>query len=181
MRNLIIHYSPFNDSYTEKIAVRLKELFEGKNESVVTRDLRKINFNPVITEQEIKGSAEGIYSEDVRVEQSMIADADNICMVFPVYQLAMPAVMKGYVDRVLVQGFSYIFGKDGEVIPLMKGKKISIFSPMGATLEYMTEKGHVKAMNHIIRNTFEFRGFEIGIISYFDYQDRDGYLEELLI
>jgi hypothetical protein len=54
----------------------------------------------------------------------------------------------------------------------MGGKQISFFSPMGATLKYATEMGNIQAMNHIIKNTFGFRGFEIKAIHFFDNDDR---------
>jgi NAD(P)H dehydrogenase (quinone) len=179
VNNLIIYYSPIKGSFTEKIALRLKEIFETKKEVVVLRDLKDINFNPVISEDEINMSKEGDYLEDVLIEQRMINEADNIFLIYPLYQLAMPAVMKGYIDRVLTQGFSYSYKEDGGVVPHMKGKRISLFSPMAAPMGYALETGNIQAMNHIARNTFEFRGFEIRSVQYFDCNDRDKQLDDL--
>ncbi|MDN3513196.1 MAG: NAD(P)H-dependent oxidoreductase [Candidatus Brocadia sp.] len=123
---------------------------------------------------------QNIYNNEYRFENPQnISEVDNICLVYPLYQLAMPAVMKGYIDRVLTQGFSYSYKEDGGVIPHMKGKRISLFSPMGASMEYAIETGNIQAINHIVKNTFEFRGFEIKTIQYFDCNNRDKQLDDL--
>ncbi|NUO09411.1 MAG: NAD(P)H-dependent oxidoreductase [Candidatus Brocadia sp.] len=123
---------------------------------------------------------QNIYNNEYRFENPQnISEVDNICLVYPLYQLAMPAVMKGYIDRVLTQGFSYSYKEDGGVVPHMKGKRISLFSPMGASMEYATETGNIQAINHIVKNTFEFRGFEIKTIQYFDCNNRDKQLDDL--
>jgi NAD(P)H dehydrogenase (quinone) len=167
------------DSYTEKIALRLQSILLRNNNEVVMRDLKSLNFDPVTSQKEIELSKEGKYLDDVLVEQGYISESNHIFLVYPIYQLAMPAVMKGYIDRVLTQGFSYGFKEDGTVVPHMKGKEISFFSPMGATLKYATEMGNIQAMNHIIKNTFGFRGFEIKTIQYFENENRDQQLMNL--
>jgi NAD(P)H dehydrogenase (quinone) len=169
---LIVFYSPVKDSFTEKIALRLQTILERNKNEVVMRGLKSLHFNPVTSQEEIDLSKEGKYLDDVLIEQRYISEANHIFLVYPIYQLAMPAVMKGYVDRVFTQGFSYSFRDDGTVVPHMGGKQISFFSPMGATLKYATEMGNIQAMNHIIKNTFGFRGFEIKAIHYFDNDDR---------
>ncbi|MEV0279005.1 NAD(P)H-dependent oxidoreductase [Streptomyces sp. NPDC050610] len=49
----------------------------------------------------------GELSDDVRAEQEKILWADTVVMQFPLWWHGMPAILKGWFDRVLVKGFAY--------------------------------------------------------------------------
>lgn len=178
-QNLIVFYSPIDNSFTKQIANRLNFVFQNKNEKVMYRDLKKLNFNPILSEDEILMSKNSQYAKDVLIEQEFIKNSSDIYLIFPLYQLAMPSVMKGYIDRVLTQGFSYAYDENYNVIPYMNGKNISILSVMGATFDYAKSNGNIDAMNHIIKQIFSFRGFNIDTILYFGSDNRQGQLIEL--
>lgn len=178
-RILIVYYSPLQDSYTSRISMMLKDKFISMGEEVEVRNLEQLGFNPVPTAQELQRVKEGIYKEDVLREQAYITWADHICLVYPLYQLAMPAMMKGYTDRVFTKNFAFCCHQDGSMNPLMTGKTISFYCPMCEDYEYACNMGNLQAMNHILRSTMEWKGFEVKEIRYFDLHDRDNQLNEL--
>ena len=90
----------------------------------------------------------------------------------------MPALMKGYIARVLSQNFAYSYNCDG-TIKLMTGKTISTFLPMGAALRYYEESSIKSAMNTIFSAAFLFRGFKISSINYFGSDNCGKMLSEL--
>ncbi|MEU5835348.1 NAD(P)H-dependent oxidoreductase [Streptomyces diacarni] len=49
----------------------------------------------------------GLLSPDVRTEQEKITWADTLVFHFPLWWLGPPAILKGWFDRVLVQGFAF--------------------------------------------------------------------------
>jgi NAD(P)H dehydrogenase (quinone) len=59
-------------------------------------DLHAAAFNPLWSLADIDAAG----AEDVAQEQSRIARADAICLVFPLYWWGMAAKMKGWIDRV---------------------------------------------------------------------------------
>lgn len=179
MNMLVVHYSPIVDSFTKRIAEKLETVHAARGDAVVVRDLSAPLFNPVLTEREIALADSGKYPDDVLAEQALVKQADRLALVFPLYQLAMPAVMKGYVERVLAYNFAYSYTAAGEGIPLMKGKSAAVYSPMAAPLEEMRKSGNLDAMNHILKNVFGFRGFALDCILYFDMEDREGQLARL--
>ena len=64
-------------------------------------------------------------SVDISSELTKIAWADHIIFQFPLWWFSTPAILKGWIDRVLVKGFAYDAGKifnDG----LLKGKTASL-------------------------------------------------------
>ncbi|KAB0337996.1 hypothetical protein FD754_024856, partial [Muntiacus muntjak] len=60
-------------------------------------------------------------SSDIIEEQKKLQEADLVIFQFPLYWFSVPAVLKGWMDRVLCQGFAFDFPgsyDDG----LLKGK-----------------------------------------------------------
>nr|XP_005022916.3 ribosyldihydronicotinamide dehydrogenase [quinone] isoform X1 [Anas platyrhynchos]XP_038030767.1 ribosyldihydronicotinamide dehydrogenase [quinone] isoform X1 [Anas platyrhynchos] len=51
----------------------------------------------------------GGLSNDLIEEQKKVQEADLLIFQFPLYWFSMPAIMKGWMDRVLVQGFAHEF------------------------------------------------------------------------
>lgn len=50
---------------------------------------------------------DGTLAADIRAEQQKIAWADTLVFHFPLWWLGPPAILKGWFDRVLVQGFAF--------------------------------------------------------------------------
>lgn len=64
-------------------------------------------------------------ASDINNEIQKIREADHLIFQFPLWWFSVPAILKGWFDRVLVKGFAYDAGKvfgDG----LLKGKKASL-------------------------------------------------------
>jgi NAD(P)H dehydrogenase (quinone) len=51
------------------------------------------------------------HAADVRAEQAKVAAADLVLFHFPVWWFGMPAILKGWVDRVFSRGFAYSAGR----------------------------------------------------------------------
>jgi NAD(P)H dehydrogenase (quinone) len=49
----------------------------------------------------------GTAARDIVAEQRKLADADLVLLHFPMWWFSMPAILKGWVDRVLSYGFAY--------------------------------------------------------------------------
>jgi NAD(P)H dehydrogenase (quinone) len=89
---------------------------------VAVSDLYAQNFDPVLSERDLGTVAgqEGNIGElgaqayeqgqlpvDVVAEQRKLAAAELLVLQFPLWWWGPPAIMKGWFDRVLVQGFAY--------------------------------------------------------------------------
>ena len=71
--------------------------------------------------------------------QARIADADALALCFPIYWYTMPAMMKGFFDRVLCRGFAY----DGATgMPLaLAGKSVRMLMPAGGSEQWFKDSG----------------------------------------
>jgi NAD(P)H dehydrogenase (quinone) len=79
----------------------------------------------------------------------------------------MPAIMKGYIDRVFAQGFAFTIDGD-RLTGLLKGKKVVIINTTGAPREALVQTGYEDAMKKTAETgIFEFCGMEIAAHKYF--------------
>ena len=98
---------------------------------------------------------------DVRQEQEFIEWADLLTFVYPIWWTGMPAMLKGYVDRVFCQGFAYC--PQGDTVKgLLNGKKVLIFNTTGLPSPFYTSQGMHEAMS-LTTDTgiFELCGMEV--------------------
>ena len=73
----------------------------------------------------------------------------------------MPAMLKGYIDRVFSEGFAYRIS-DAGIAGLLSGKKVFLFTTMGASLADYEESGFFKSMGQITdTGIFAFCGCEV--------------------
>lgn len=140
MKCLVIYSHPneksFNFAVKEEV---IKQLKENKHD-VEVRDLYAINFNPVLSLKDFSTLGEGKIPEDIKKEQDFITWADAIIVVHPTWWNSFPAMLKGYMDKVLLPGFAYKYGDSG-VIPLLEGKKGLIFRTLGSDEKLNIEDG----------------------------------------
>ena len=104
----------------------------------------------------------GMLSEDIKAEQAKVHWADLIIFQFPMWWYSMPALMKGWVDRVLTKEFSYTGEKMFDTAPLA-GKKAFIVSTVGVPKGSYTT-GQLGDINDVFfpiqQGTFALIGFK---------------------
>ena len=157
MTHLIIYAHPNPESFNQAVLQKVVEASAGHD--VIIRDLNGENFPPVLRWQECINTFNNEYAKDEQVEQKFWQEADLITFVYPLWWMGFPAILKGYLDRVLTHGFAYQTGK--ETIGLLKGKKIQQFVTMGNTNEKYEQKGFLQSLDHTLGNgLFNFCGIE---------------------
>lgn len=125
------------------------------------RDLYLMNFNPVLTPADLEQLKSGRTPDDILQEQQLISKSELITLIFPLWWAGYPAIIKGYIDRVLSYGFAYKSGPNG-VQGLLKGKKVFLFTSMGNTVEEYEEKNLIDAFKQTLgTEIFQFCGMEI--------------------
>jgi NAD(P)H dehydrogenase (quinone) len=116
----------FNHAIAETAVSRLK--FNGH--CVSYHDLYKENFNPLMTAGEIHSDAE--IPIEIMGHCNEIANVDGIIIIHPNWWGQPPAILKGWVDRVIRPGVAYRFleGDGGEGVPvgLLKARVAIVFN-----------------------------------------------------
>ena len=133
----VILAHPDEGSFNHAIARAAVEQLEANGHEVLFHDLYKEKFEPMLTREEIP---EGAHVRGPVMEHCReIAEARGIVVVHPNWWGQPPAVLKGWVDRVLRAGVAYEFleGDCGEGIPrgLLKAETAIIFNTSNTELE----------------------------------------------
>lgn len=111
MKTLIVTAHPETDSLTNDIARQLAQALQPA--VVEIADLAAEGFDPRFTVVDRHTYRTGeAFPPDVAAEQRRIDEASHLVLVFPVYWWSMPALLKGWIDRVFVNGWA--FAVDGE-------------------------------------------------------------------
>jgi len=90
--------------------------------------------------------------KDVLLQQKKVAGADVLVFITQVFWMHFPALVKGWMERVLTYGFSYKLNESGWKgdpdgrIPLLKIKKAIIMQPTFFNEKVYREKGFKEAM-----------------------------------
>jgi NAD(P)H dehydrogenase (quinone) len=96
-------------------------VLRGQGHEVVESDLYAMRWNPVVDHSDFqhdpggrldvlaeseRALETGTLSEDIRMEQEKLRRADTLVVQFPLWWFGMPAILKGWFDRLFVQGFA---------------------------------------------------------------------------
>jgi NAD(P)H dehydrogenase (quinone) len=87
-----------------------------------------------------KAAAEHAFAAEIAREQARVTRADVIIFAFPLWWGGPPAILKGWIDRVLSYGFAYVDGARFDS-GLFKGKRGLLCVSTGGTLERFSEAG----------------------------------------
>ncbi|GAA2435366.1 NAD(P)H oxidoreductase [Streptomyces lavendulocolor] len=118
------------DSLTAHTARRAAARLEAAGYRIDLLDLHAEGFDPRMntSDQPDWGDRDKPYSDEVRAHMRRILDADVVVAVFPVYWQSVPAILKGWIDRVWNYGFAY-----GRSKPRLAGKRMLWLGLAGAT------------------------------------------------
>lgn len=154
MKALIVFAHPRKSSFTHALVDRIARTIQGQGHQVQIRDLYAMNFNPVLKAEDTIHIEEGKFlreadrfPSDVQMEMDLIEASDLLVYVFPSWWNGMPAIMKGYVDRVFQHGFAYSFESD-EPRKRFKDKKAIFFTPTG---QPQNEDGSLTAIDQAMK------------------------------
>ncbi|HLR68248.1 NAD(P)H oxidoreductase [Virgibacillus alimentarius] len=109
MNVLTIVSHPRKDSLTSKVALEFIKGLEDAGHKVELFDLYQEEFDPLVREKDEPDwkSEKNIYSSVVHKEMERMNRNDALAFVFPVWWYNIPAMLKGYIDRVWNYNYAY--------------------------------------------------------------------------
>jgi NAD(P)H dehydrogenase (quinone) len=124
---LIIHAHPEQQSFCSGLKDTARNYFESRGDQVQVCDLYAMGFDPVGDQRDFKSlsnpeffkyqieqmnacKTQG-FSDDLKVEMDKLVWCDLIIFNFPLWWFGLPAILKGWVDRVFAMGFVYGDGR----------------------------------------------------------------------
>jgi NAD(P)H dehydrogenase (quinone) len=167
-------------SFTASLAHYGMRALEEEGHVVDVADLYAMQFDPVSDRrnfmepfdptrfdqqaEERFASANAGFSPDLQREMDRLSSCDVLVLQFPIWWLGMPAIMKGWIDRVFAIGRTYGGGRWFDR-GIMRGKKAMLAVTIGGTKEAYSSDGiygpALDVLRPINHGILAFCGFEV--------------------
>lgn len=185
MKNLIIYTHLNPASFTKAIVDEVEKKAIARGEEVKIIDLYAEKFNPILDMPDVEHLLMGgIIPEDTKKYQELITWADHLTIVYPMWWAQMPAILKGFIDRVFLHGYAFNFTENGPV-GLLVNKTAQVYISTNTPAAVYEETGMNKAQLRIIeQGIFEFCGLKTQTTIFADVKEgtdemRKGYLKTI--
>ncbi|MPM40338.1 FMN-dependent NADH-azoreductase [bioreactor metagenome] len=134
MKVVIVFNHPYEGSYCNAILNSvICGLQQAKHETDII-NLDKDGFNPVMTAQDLKAFRDKKAIDPKVIEyKQRLEKADHVIFIFPIWWELMPAMMKGFIDKVIFPGvaYDYINGSNTRMKPLLTNiKGVTVITTM---------------------------------------------------
>lgn len=203
MKVFIVHAHPEPRSFGQALLQRAVHTLRETGHQVVVSDLYAMGFQPVATgddfserrfpdalqydREQKQASQRQTFREDIQAELDKLMACDLLILQFPLWWFSVPAIMKGWIDRVFANGT--VYGAGGKRFDQggLKGRKAMLAFTTGCFPEMMAPDGLLGQRDvilwHLQHGTFGYSGLQVlqpfvgWSIQYTDPGQRGAYLD----
>lgn len=178
---LIVHAHPEPKSFCSSLKDIAVNYFENNGDQVQVIDLYEIGFDPVGDKKDFKSlknpdyfkyQAEQVnafekdlFVDDLKEHMEKLEWCDILIFNFPLWWFGLPAILKGWVDRVFAMGFVYGNGKGVYENGVYKNKTaFACLTTGGPEIAYNSEGKNGEIMNILFpinHGMFYFTGMKV--------------------
>ena len=185
-KHVVILCHPNPDSFNAAVAERYCAVVREIGQEVVLRDLYEMKFDPVLKSTERPGSADYSVSADVAHELDLLAGISVLVLIYPIWFGSPPAMLKGYVERVLGSGFSHQAVR-ARAHHRLQGTHMLSLTSSGTTQQWLEEQSAWMSLRLVFDRYLE-HAFSLAsadhihfsaVVSGLKSSDVDGHLEEV--
>ncbi|MBT2531525.1 NAD(P)H-dependent oxidoreductase [Arthrobacter sp. ISL-48] len=173
MKTLIVTAHPDPDSLTHDIARRLEQVLQPGH--VELADLAAEGFDPRFTLADRHTyRVGGDFAPDVAAEQLRLDGAAHLVLVFPVYWWSMPALLKGWIDRVFVNGWAFEIAVEGGMSRKLVELTTHLVPVAGDDAGVYDRHGYEQALRtQIEHGIIDYCGSQRGVTAFVYESERD--------
>lgn len=127
MKVFIVHAHPEPQSFNGALTRHAQQVLRAEGHEVQVSDLYAMEWNPVSDRrnfttvanadvykqqaEEVHAAATHGFSPEIQAEMDKVNACDVLIFQFPMWWFSMPAILKGWVDRVFASGYAYGGGR----------------------------------------------------------------------
>ena len=138
--HLVVLGHPSPNSFNAALARCYVDAAQSVHHTAVLRDLYALGFDPLLKETERMPDGSKGASSDVEAEIELLKNSDVLTFVYPLWFGMPPAIIKGYIDRVLGAGFRVDdLTRSGEGV--LRGKRLAVITSSGSRRTWLEEHG----------------------------------------
>ncbi|WP_433562972.1 NAD(P)H-dependent oxidoreductase [Nocardia sp. CA-151230] len=163
MKVFIVHAHPERKSLNGALTDIAVDTLTGAGHEVRVSDLYAMRWKSTIDADDFGPAAStpldatldsgrafetGTLTDDIRAEQDKLRWADTVILQFPLWWYTMPAILKGWVDRVFTYGFGYGVGEHNETRygdrfgeGALQGKRAMLSLTVGGPESHYSDRG----------------------------------------
>ncbi|VVQ03463.1 hypothetical protein PS906_05235 [Pseudomonas fluorescens] len=157
-RILLILGHPSTKSFCAALAERYAQSALDAGHEVRQLRLGEMVFDPVLRDgyQQIQ-----TLEDDLNAAQSDILWAEHLTLVYPIWWGGIPALLKGFFDRVLLPGFAFKYRK-GKAFPdkLLNGRTAHLLVTMDTPPWYYRLIYRMPGLHEVRKTTLQFCGIK---------------------
>jgi len=132
MKVLVILGHPRPGSFSESLAEAYISGAESTGAEVTYLRLYDLTFHLHVTDKKMRAQ---LSEPDIEYARQCITEADHLVFVYPTWWATMPALLKGFLDRVLLPGFAFEEkDRNTDWIQLLQGKTAQLITTMDTPL-----------------------------------------------
>ncbi len=169
MRTLIVFNHPYEGSFCNALLMAAKRGAERVGRCDII-NLDKDGFNPVMSSRDLRAfvlarhepeKAFSLLDEQVIEYKTRLEEAEHLAFVFPVWWMLMPALTKGFIDRVVFPLVAYEYAADGGMHSRLKNlKRVTVVSTMNTPADVYEAVYGNAVSKALLQGTFETIGVE---------------------
>ncbi|MCK7316352.1 NAD(P)H-dependent oxidoreductase [Enterobacter cloacae] len=160
---LIVTAHPIETSLSHTLAQRIAGMLQEQGTQVEIADLHAEGFSPAMIRADLDlyhGDASAL-PDDVLREQQRVERADMLIFVFPFYWWSVPALLKGWFDRVLTVNWAYKVGEEGRIVGNLRDMPVRLVATAGSDIAGFDKHGYSAAIqSQIVEGVFGFCGLK---------------------
>jgi len=147
MQVVVVLAHPNDDSFCHAVAARATAGLEGAGHGVHLLDLYALGVKAAMSPQEHDAyHGDKPLLDPLLIEHAaLVKSADALVFVYPTWWSSMPAVLKGWLERVMVPGVAFVFDAKGKVRPGLTNVRhivgISTYGSPRAYVKFVNDNG----------------------------------------
>lgn len=155
-KNILIIYShPRENSLNHSIKESVKKGIKKNTDNIKELELYKEKFNPVLSDINDNNK-----KPEIDKMKADITWADYIVFITPIWWAGVPAILKGYFDRVFTEDFAFKFNQAGLPEGLLENKKALIFCTSDTPPFLLNVTGGILGIKGIIKGILKYSGIK---------------------
>ena len=120
----------FSNSYAQ-IFTKVQQILKARKEEFSAIDLYWDNFNPAYDARELSLFKAGKTSDpNVKKYQKLLKEANRLIFIFQVWWNDTPAIIKGFIDKVMKKQFAYNVGATGVIGHLKNIQRVEVMTTL---------------------------------------------------
>lgn len=149
-RHAVILANPNPGSFCGLVADAYCDTVRACGQNALVRDLYELGFDPVLKTIERPGDFEFVLSGDVVAELDAIRTSDIFVLIFPIWFGMPPAMLIGYIQRVLGAGVSVKQFQSGAAETFMHDKRLVSICTSGTSKTWLNQQKQVQSLKTLM-------------------------------